>query len=104
MKICGEWRALYLHGGELLASRPHNPIDFYGLLREYLYFYFFTYLRDILYILAYVYGYMYIYIYIMNDKTYPMIHTVYVSTLICPLKMTESVVYLLTYVVTEVKF
>jgi hypothetical protein len=45
-----------------------------------------------------------VYTYIMNDKAYLTIHIVYVSTLICPLKMTESVFYLLIYASTEVKF
>jgi hypothetical protein len=40
----------------------------------------------------------------MNHKTYLTIHTVYVSTSTCSLKITVTVVYVLTYVSTEVKF
>jgi hypothetical protein len=75
--------------------RPPWPVTGIAL---FLLFYFLT---DTLYISTYVNVYIYI---IMNDPKYLTIHTVYVSTLICPLKMTESVVYLLTYVSTGVKF
>jgi hypothetical protein len=34
--------------------------------------------------------YIYIYIYIISDKSYIVIQTVYVSTLICPTKMTVN--------------
>jgi hypothetical protein len=68
---------------EFLTS--HNPIGLHGLLRRWLYFLLFYLLET-----HCTYLHMCMGIYIMNDKTYLSIHTVYISTLICPLKMTVN--------------